>query len=137
MPILYIHGVATRSRDGFFAIKSYLQRLVAPAISADPDGVLIDDVFWGDVAATFAWEGPSQPKSRLLGMGAEAEPLSPIEGALTAAAFTDAFKRLPAAPAAAPPTGGLISGGAMPARPASASVRPQELSPEALSDLLA
>jgi hypothetical protein len=30
MPILYIHGVETRSRDGFFEIKPYLQRLVAP-----------------------------------------------------------------------------------------------------------
>ena len=70
-------------------------------------------------------------------MGAEAEPLSAIEGALTAAAFTDTFKRLPAAPAAAPATAGFISGGATPARLASASVRLQDLPPEALSDLLA
>ena len=61
MPILYIHGVATRNRDGFLALQPYLQRLVAPAISADPDGVPIDDVFWGDVAATFAWDGASRP----------------------------------------------------------------------------
>ena len=71
MPILYIHGVATRSRDGFVEIERYLRRLVAPGISPDPDGALIDDVFWGDVAATFFWDGASRPKSRLLGMGVE------------------------------------------------------------------
>jgi hypothetical protein len=77
MPILYIHGVATRNRDGFCEIKPYLQRLVAPVISPEPDGVLIEDVFWGDVAATFAWDGASRPKSRLLGMGAGAVSASP------------------------------------------------------------
>ena len=137
MPILYIHGVATRSRDGFFEIKPYLQRLVAPAISPEPDGVLIEDVFWGDMAATFAWDGASRPKSRLLGMGAGASSVSPIEGAFTAAAFAEAFKRLPAAPAAGPATGGLIAGGAVPARPGGAQVRLKNLRPDELSDLLA
>jgi hypothetical protein len=44
MPILYIHGVATRNRDSFFAMQPYLRRLVAPEISSAPEGVLIDDV---------------------------------------------------------------------------------------------
>ena len=135
MPILYIHGVATRSRDGFVEIERYLRRLVAPAISPDPDGVLIDDVFWGDVAATFFWDGASRPKSRLLGMGADG-PLSAVENVLTATAFANAFARLPATPTPAPATGGLIAGGAAPASTGRAPLRLKDLSPDALSDLL-
>jgi len=30
MPILYVHGVNTRSREGFFAIEPLLRRHVAP-----------------------------------------------------------------------------------------------------------
>jgi len=137
MPILYIHGVATRSRDRFFEIKPYLQRLVAPAISPEPDGVLIEDVFWGDVAATFAWDGASRPRSRLLGMGPGATPVPPVENALTAAAFADTFKRLPATPSAAPATSGLTSGRVAPAHPGGTPVRLKDLPPDALSDLLA
>ena len=112
MPILYIHGVATRSRDGFVEIERYLRRLVAPAISPDPDGVLIDDVFWGDVAATFFWDGASRPKSRLLGMGADGPQIPAVENVLTATAFANTLARLPATPSPAPATGGLIAGGA-------------------------
>src|SRR5690349_12940505 len=74
MPILYVHGVNTRSRDGFFALRKYLERHIAPAISSDPKSVLIDDVYWGDLAATFAWDGESRPRSRLLGQGAAESP---------------------------------------------------------------
>ena len=102
MPILYVHGVNTRSRDGFFALKPYLQRYVAPAISADPNAVLIDDVYWGDVAAQFAWDGASRPRSRLLGQGAADAAPDALESALTAHAHADILKRLPAAQAAAP-----------------------------------
>lgn len=43
MPILYVHGVNTRSRDGFLnEIRVYLRRYIAPAISSNPKTVLID-----------------------------------------------------------------------------------------------
>src|SRR5262245_25021857 len=129
MPILYIHGVATRSRDGFVEIERYLRRLVAPAISPDPDGVLIDDVFWGDVAATFFWDGASRPRSRLLGQGADGPQVSALENVHTATAFADAFSRLPATPSPAPATGGLIAGGATPASTGRAPLRLKDLSP--------
>ena len=136
MPILYIHGVATRSRDGFVEIERYLRRLVAPAISPDPDSVLIDDVFWGDVAATFFWDGASRPKSRLLGMGADGPQIPAVENVLTATAFANTLARLPATPSPAPATGGLIAGGAAPASTGRAPLRLKDLSPDALSDLL-
>lgn len=137
MPILYIHGVATRSRDGFLAMEPYVRRLVAPAIAADPDNVLIDDVFWGDLAAIFAWDGASRPRSRLLGMGAAATPPTPVEGTLTAAAFANVLSRLPASTAAAPSSGGLISGSVTPVPTHSSPVRLRDLPADALSDLLA
>jgi hypothetical protein len=136
MPILYIHGVATRSREGFVEIERYLRRLVAPAISPDPDGVLIDDVFWGDVAATFFWDGASRPRSRLLGMGADGPQIPAVENVLTATAFANVLSRLPATPSPAPATGGLIAGGAAPASTGRAPLRLKDLSPDALSDLL-
>jgi hypothetical protein len=136
MPILYIHGVATRSRDGFVEIERYLRRLVAPAISLEPDSVLIDDVFWGDVAATFFWDGASRPKSRLLGMGAEGPQIPAVENVLTATAFANALARLPATPTPAPATGGLIAGGAAPTPTGRTPLRLKDLSPDALSDLL-
>jgi len=136
MPILYIHGVATRSRDGFVEIERYLRRLVAPAISPDPDSVLIDDVFWGDVAATFFWDGASRPRSRLLAQGADGPQVSAIENVLTATAFANTFAQLPATPTPAPATGGLIAGGAASASTGRAPLRLKDLSHDALSDLL-
>lgn len=135
MPILYVHGVNTRSRDGFFVLKPYLQRYVAAAISSDPDAVQIDDVYWGDVAAQFAWDGASRPRSRLLGQGAAGDVPDALESALTAHAHAEALKRLPRPATAAPATGGLIAGGAPPG-PA-ARLRLRDLPPDQLSDLVA
>jgi hypothetical protein len=136
MPILYVHGVATRSRDGFLELRPYLERLVAPAISDDPGGVLIDDVYWGGEGVTFAWDGASRPRTRVLGMGPADTPLSPVEGALTAAAFAEAFKRLPAGAGTAAPASGLISGGP-PAASRPPAPRLRDLRPDELGDLLA
>jgi hypothetical protein len=66
MPILYIHGVATRSTNFFQdsqwnGIKSFLRTYVAPVISASPGDVLIEPVYWGDVASGLAWNGASYP----------------------------------------------------------------------------
>lgn len=137
MPILYIHGVATRSRDGFFELKPYLERLVAPAISDNPGKVLIDDLFWGDAGVNFAWDGLSRPRTRLLGQGVQATAVTPAQAALTAAAFQDALDRLPSPAPAVSVTGGLISGGATPTAPVRPKSRMADLSPRELSDLLA
>jgi hypothetical protein len=137
MPILYVHGVNTRDRDGFLAMEGFLRRYVAPAIAPDPDKVLIDDVFWGDVGVTFAWGGISRPRSRLLGHGAGDVPVSDLQGALTAASFADALQRVPEPAAPAPASGGLVSGGSPVGVPATATLRLHRLAPEALSDLLA
>jgi hypothetical protein len=137
MPILYVHGVNTRSREGFLALDGYLRRHVAPAISNRPDTVLIDDVFWGNAGVDFAWDGVCRPRSRILGMGPGATELSAVEGALTAAAYAEALDRVPEPSAAAPSIGGLIAGGARPSGPTQAGVRPRELSQDELADLLA
>ncbi|MGE3154912.1 MAG: hypothetical protein AB7G48_13750 [Nitrospiraceae bacterium] len=71
MPIIYVHGVATRDPNSSFAeIKQYLRRFVAPVISAKQEDVFIDQSFWGDAGAHFAWNGASRPRSLLLGQGA-------------------------------------------------------------------
>jgi hypothetical protein len=137
MPILYIHGVNVRSRSGFFECKEYLERYIAPALSDDPDHVLIDDVYWGDVGVQFAWNGASRPLSRLLGMGPGRAQPPPLEELLTAAAYRDALKALPPAPAAGSATGGLISGGAAMGGVTVPPPRLRDLAPDALSDLLA
>jgi hypothetical protein len=71
VPILYVHGVNTRSRERFLAIEPLLRRLVAPAISNDPDSVPIEDYFWGEHAFRPAWGGASRPRTRLLRQGAD------------------------------------------------------------------
>lgn len=40
MPILYVHGVNTRNRDGFLAMEGFLRRYVAPTMAADAENVL-------------------------------------------------------------------------------------------------
>ena len=136
MPILYVHGVNTRSRDGFLAMEGFLRRYVAPALTDDPDGVLIDDAYWGDAGVKLAWDGISRPRSRLLGQGADASAVSDLQGALTAASLADAFGRVaePAAPSGA--SGSLLAGGSTAAAGAPA-LRLHRLTPAALSDLLA
>jgi hypothetical protein len=135
MPILYIHGVNVRSRDGFNDIKLYLRRLVAPAISRDPGGVLIEDVFWGDLGVRFAWEGVSRPRSRLLGQGAEqAAGENALMRALTYSTF-DSLSKLPTGAVPSAATGGLIGGGSSAAW--GDAVDPGGWSEDELSDFLA
>ncbi len=74
MPILYVHGVNVRSRDGFHIFERFARRYLAQEISDDPDGVEIRDVFWGKLAFTPAYGGISRPRSRLFGMGVEETP---------------------------------------------------------------
>jgi hypothetical protein len=85
MPILYVHGVNTRSREGFFAIEPLLRRHVAPEISKDPASVFIDDYYWGDRGVKLYWDGASRPRTQLLGKGLGRTP----EGILTRSLVAD------------------------------------------------
>ena len=137
MPIIYVHGVATRDPvSSFTEIKQYLRRFVAPVISATPEDVLIDQSFWGDAGAHFAWKGASRPRSLLLGQGA-ATAASTAERALLAAALRASLAQLPAAPPVARPSG-LVSGHAGVTTAATGVLpRLKDLSAATLSDLLA
>jgi hypothetical protein len=138
MPIIYIHGVNTRSRDGFLnEIQVYLRRYIAPVISAQPATVSIEDVYWGDLGAKFAWYGASRPKSRLLGQGADAQAeVAPIERALMAELLSKRTEQWPQSGAGQPSSGGLISGGAAPVPAGTRKIDLSALSSAALSDLV-
>jgi len=92
MPILYVHGVNTRTRQPFeTSIREYLRRYVAPVISDQPESVWIDQAYWGDVAVEFAFGGISRPRSRLLGQGAgESVGVPPIDRLCAAHLLVDA-----------------------------------------------
>jgi hypothetical protein len=124
--------VNTRNRDGFHEIEPYLRRIVAPALSGYPEGVLIDDVFWGDIAAHFAWNGASRPRTRILKMGAEES--AAFDRAAAAVEHPEALKTARSLSPTPPAAGGLISGGSA-AAPGAQRLR--DLSPDELSDLIA
>jgi hypothetical protein len=136
MPIVYVHGVNVRSRDGFLEIEPILRRIVAPAISNDSANVLIDDVYWGDLAANLAWNGASRPLSQLLAQAAQGRPPTGAEGAFTAATFREILSRVPSAEVKGPSTGGLTSGITRPSG-GIGTVRIVDLKDDEISDLLA
>jgi len=72
VPIVFVHGVAVRDEDPglaratrafgevpWTAIEAHLRQHVAPAISDDPGGVPVMRIYWGDLAAHFAFGGRS------------------------------------------------------------------------------
>ena len=66
MPILFVHGVAARSDNPaqvslWNEIRRFLRTYIAPIIASDPEGVLIDLVYWGDIGSGLAWNGASCP----------------------------------------------------------------------------
>ena len=134
MPILYVHGVNVRSRDGFDAMKIFARRYIAPAISHDPETVLITDAYWGDYAFTPTFGGISRPRTRLLGMGATALPDDDVS-AQAALENVDLLDRLPASTAPAPSGGGLAGGGLSSAPPDIAVDLSQMTAPD-LGDVL-
>ncbi|OGU24494.1 MAG: hypothetical protein A2580_04395 [Hydrogenophilales bacterium RIFOXYD1_FULL_62_11] len=138
MPIIYIHGVATRDQEKPFSeIKQYLRRFVAPVISSAPENVLIDQAFWGDEGARFAWNGASRPRSLLLGQGADTKIDTVADRAELAATLHASFSQLPVSLPGTRPSG-LISGHANTgADVVSAPLRLSALSANELSDLLA
>lgn len=66
MPILFVHGVAARSDNPIQVslwkeIRKFLRTYIAPIIASDPEEVLIDLVYWGDIGSGLAWNGASCP----------------------------------------------------------------------------
>jgi hypothetical protein len=137
MPIVYVHGVATRDFVSFEAMKPYLRRYISPILSSDPDNVYVDQVFWGNHAAKFRWKGASRPRSRLLGQGPASTTQQMASPALLAALLEkDVIDRVPQTSAAEGAGGsGLISGARPPASAATAA-RLSTLTNDEISDLL-
>jgi hypothetical protein len=138
MPILYVHGVNTRSREGFFAIEPLLRRHVAPEISKDPASVFIDDYYWGDRGVKLYWDGASRPRTQLLGKGFGRSPEGILTRSLVADENRKALEQYPPVATTAQDDGGLLSapGGSKPV--AAYNMPPlTDLTPEQLSDLLA
>ena len=99
MPIVYIHGVATRMTASSYSahwqsLQRFLRRYVAPVLTPTPDRIAILDAYWGDLGVKFAWSGASRPMSPLLGMGAGAAP-TPLEQAAALASVPSALRNLP------------------------------------------
>lgn len=134
MPILYVHGVNVRSRDGFDAMKVFARRYIAPAISNDPGGVTITDAYWGDHAFTPTYGGVSRPRTRLLGMGLSGLPEDDVS-AMAAIDYSDALDRLPMSAGAATNGGGLAAGG-MSSGTADVAVDLVDMSAEDIGDVL-
>ena len=137
MPVLYVHGVNTRSHERFLCIEPLLRRLVAPAISDDPDTVPIQDYYWGDLGINLAWDGASRPRTRLLGMGAGGDSSDLVSRVLAVDENERAVRQLPTGSAPARASGGLASSGLGAPRFAAAIPHLSQFSKEELSDLLA
>src|SRR3954447_4281773 len=130
MSIVYVHGVATRFADETYeshwdGIREFLARYIAPVISATCP---ISAAYWGDLGATFAWNGASRPRSLLLGQGAPAT--EPLTLATTLASLDPA--RLPVTAVAR--FSALTAAG--PAQRPASAIRINDLPQRDLNDLL-
>lgn len=142
MPIVYVHGVNTRTPSAFDeTIEPYLRRYVAPVISPNnPDTVLIDQAYWGHLGVAFAFGGASRPASPFLaqGPGAAGSVAPPNPMYIAAQLPASALGGLSSAPVSAAPIG-LISGSTVSTASVQtvslASMKPDELS-DALVDLI-
>lgn len=141
MPIIYVHGVATRVEERLQhavdpALVKLIRHYLAPEIADDPDSLAILFCYWGNLGATFHWKGGSRPASRLLGMGAGEG--SDRERLLSALEFEQVVARLPMPAAPARSTGGLTATGSTGASTASpGGLRLKDLSGDDLGDLMA
>lgn len=134
MPVVYVHGVATRDTSTSYeqswdALRSLLRRYIAPVISDRPDRVAVEVAYWGHLAASMPLGGINRPRGPLLGMGAEDD--AAVSAALMAE-FADSLD------AAGEPDLGSPAGLLAPSGPESrAGALPlDELEPDELSDLL-
>ncbi len=84
MPVVFVHGVNVR-RDthydqGVAARNAYLRQYVLPDLTGDPSKVRIFNPYWGDLAATLAWNHASLPRYGQETFGAEDEVLVRLLG---------------------------------------------------------
>lgn len=109
MPVLYVHGVNTRSRAGFLAIEPMLRSYVAPVISRTPDAVAIEDYYWGNLGVRLAWNGASRPRTRLRGKGVADQQIDLLTRSLAVGEQPGVAKRLPKEAAATSDASGALS----------------------------
>lgn len=135
MPIVHIHGVATRNATPSDTIAKLMRRYLSDVVS--PGGELhVEYAFWGDVAAKFAWGGASRPRTPLRGMGGVAE-LDAAGRTALAVEMADMLGGLPETATPAIADGGLVAAGPRSGPSADPGFRLRDLTPEQLSDLLA
>jgi hypothetical protein len=139
MPILYVHGVNTRSREGFYTIEPLLRRHVAPVISNDPARVRIEDYYWGDLGIKLAWDGASRPRTQLLGKGIGQSSSDLLTRSLAADENRNLLDKFPPPVAVATEEESLVSapGAAGGAEPAKRMPPLTDLTQDQLADLLA
>jgi hypothetical protein len=138
MPIVFVHGVATRATTAGYErsweqTRAFLRRYVAPVIGDRPEDVAIEAAYWGDVAGAPTHGGLSRPRGPLLGMGAEDDPAS----AAMMAEFSVALAAAEGASVAGPGPGGrLRASGPSVAGEGTETPALDALSPTELSDVL-
>ena len=135
MTIIYVHGVNTRETEMSAQTTAMLRRHVAPLLADNAADVPIEYAYWGDVAARFAWDGASRPRTPIAGMGADE--IGEVTRMTLSASLPDVFRGVPQAPAGAPSTGGLAAAGPAAAATVASPVRLKDLTAEGLADLLA
>ncbi len=69
MPIIYMHGVNTRSPNHFTPVREYFRRVVAPAIAPDPENVSIRAADWFPLCDPPKWGGICRPRTIFLAAG--------------------------------------------------------------------
>ncbi|MBO0950129.1 hypothetical protein [Fibrella forsythiae] len=95
MPVVHIHGVATRNPTDLEQREAMLRRYITDELKQDnvPGDVPVRRVFWGDLGASFAWDLRACP-TPLWTMGANVTP-PPAEQAPMLAEFNTELKNLP------------------------------------------
>jgi hypothetical protein len=96
MPIVYVHGVATRVTTPLPTLTRLMTRYLAETITGTSD-VVIEYAYWGDVAARFAWDGASRPRTPLRGQGG-VDHANELERAIVATELSKVLSGLPTHP---------------------------------------
>jgi hypothetical protein len=143
MPIIYIHGVATRKDAAAYepaltGLREFLTHYIAPILNpTKPKEVAIIPVYWGDLGVHFAWNLASRPPTPITGQGG-AGTFSPAEAALAAAVLERTLGAAPVASTSpAPGIGAVAAAGPTASGTASGSIlRLAALTPDELAELL-
>jgi len=143
MPIIFIHGVATRNATTFERVEPYLREYIAPEIAGDPHNVMIIPTYWGDLGAKFAWKRVCRPRTPLLRHGPGPSTLD-LHMRAMGAVSSRALDRISEEKTASLQPGSGFTSGRSAASPGSAVdaresdvLRPSEMNPDELADLMA